>query len=57
MNPKPVEASGALVRFDICLFVPLIQKEGWVQGFLAKIHKSDCKPTELVNWLEGRSGP
>lgn len=29
MNPKPVEASGALVRFDICLFVPLIQKEGW----------------------------
>jgi len=29
MNPKPVEASGALVRFAICLFVPLIQKEGW----------------------------
>lgn len=33
MNSKPVEASEALVRFNICLFVPFVQKEGWVYFF------------------------
>lgn len=33
MNSKPVEASEALVRFNICLFVSFIQKEGWVYFF------------------------